>query len=164
MNDLFSFDDVLTVTATGRVLVVAWLFLMGGILGSFMNVVVYRVPLAMSLSRPGSRCPECLHAIRWYDNVPIFGWLWLHGRCRDCDAPISVRYPLVELLVAATSAALAWSTCLEPLPASPEMADAASTYAVRLGLWAFQMLLVCTLCCAALMELDGHFAPPRMLA
>lgn len=73
--------------------------MLGACLGSFLNVVVYRMPAGKSLSHPGSHCPRCGHAIRWYDNVPILGWIWLFGRCRDCRAPIAVRYPLVELLV-----------------------------------------------------------------
>lgn len=60
----------------------------------------------MSLSRPASHCPSCGTPIRWHDNVPIFGWLWLRGRCRDCKTPISPRYPAVELLVALIGAAL----------------------------------------------------------
>jgi prepilin signal peptidase PulO-like enzyme (type II secretory pathway) len=78
-----------------------WLFALGACVGSFLNVVIYRLPAGMSLIHPPSRCPACGHPIRWYDNVPIFGWLWLRGRCRDCRAAISPRYPLVEFAVAA---------------------------------------------------------------
>jgi leader peptidase (prepilin peptidase)/N-methyltransferase len=76
--------------------VVATLF--GLVLGSFLNVVIYRVPRHESVVWPGSRCPECGHDIRWYDNLPVLGWALLRGRCRDCDAPISRRYPMVEAL------------------------------------------------------------------
>ena len=69
----------------------------GSIIGSFLNVVIYRVPAGRSLVSPPSACGACGHAIRWYDNVPIVSWLVLRGRCRDCSARISVRYPLVEL-------------------------------------------------------------------
>jgi leader peptidase (prepilin peptidase)/N-methyltransferase len=64
--------------------------------GSFLNVVAYRLPLRESLSKPRSRCPQCGTQIRARDNVPVFGWLLLRGRCRDCGARISRRYPLVE--------------------------------------------------------------------
>lgn len=64
--------------------------------GSFANVVVYRWPREMSLSHPGSHCPHCSKPVRPRDNVPVLGWLWLRGKCRDCKAPISARYPLVE--------------------------------------------------------------------
>lgn len=72
---------------------------LGGLLvGSFLNVVIARLPEGESLMRPGSRCPQCGHPVRPYDNVPVLSWLWLRGRCRDCGEPISVRYPLVEAL------------------------------------------------------------------
>lgn len=74
-------------------------FLLGASIGSFLNVVVYRLPRGMSLSHPPSRCPACRHRIRWRDNVPVLGWFALGGRCRDCDYPISPRYPFVEFLV-----------------------------------------------------------------
>lgn len=79
----------------------AWLFCVGASVGSFLNVVVYRLPRALSLVHPGSFCPSCGHAIRLRDNIPILGWLALRGRCRDCQAPISARYFWVELAVAA---------------------------------------------------------------
>lgn len=69
----------------------------GLIIGSFLNVVIYRVPLRESIVSPPSACPNCGHAIRGYDNIPVLSWLVLRGRCRDCHARISVRYPLVEL-------------------------------------------------------------------
>ena len=69
---------------------------LGAVLGSFLNVVAYRLPRGESLSRPRSRCPRCLTPIRPYDNVPVLSWLLLRGRCRSCRAPISARYPLVE--------------------------------------------------------------------
>ena len=80
---------------------------LGTAIGSFLNVVIHRVPLGESIVTPGSHCPRCGKGIRWYDNVPVLGWLWLGGRCRDCRAPISARYPLVELLTGLLAAALA---------------------------------------------------------
>ncbi|NLE74774.1 MAG: prepilin peptidase [Actinobacteria bacterium] len=76
-------------------------FLLGLVIGSFLNVVIHRVPLRQSLVRPGSHCPHCAHSIRWYDNIPVLSWLILRGRCRDCGAQIGIRYPLVEVLTAA---------------------------------------------------------------
>ena len=74
---------------------------LGGLLvGSFLNVVIARLPAGESLVRPRSRCPHCGHEVRSYDNVPVLSWLLLRGRCRDCGAPISARYPLVEALTA----------------------------------------------------------------
>ena len=70
--------------------------LIGLLIGSFLNVVVHRVPRGESVVRPPSACPSCGNAIRPRDNVPVLGWLLLRGKCRDCQAPISPRYPLVE--------------------------------------------------------------------
>lgn len=77
-----------------------YLFVFGAIFGSFANVMILRWPKGESVVTPRSRCPACGHAIRWYDNVPILSWLILRGRCRDCQAKISWRYPLVELIMA----------------------------------------------------------------
>lgn len=74
------------------------IFLLGAAVGSFLNVVVYRVPLGLSLLRPPSRCPHCLHPLGVTENVPILGWLWLKGRCKHCHTAISPRYPTVELI------------------------------------------------------------------
>ncbi len=77
----------------------AWVFAVGASIGSFLNVVVYRTPRGRSLLG-SSRCPFCCHAIRPDDNIPVFAWLRLRGRCRQCHLPISPRYPLVEFTVA----------------------------------------------------------------
>ena len=75
--------------------------LAGLAVGSFLNVVAYRLPLGLSLVHPPSRCPGCERPVRPYDNIPVFSWLLLRGRCRDCSTPISARYPLVEFGTAA---------------------------------------------------------------
>jgi leader peptidase (prepilin peptidase)/N-methyltransferase len=80
--------------------------LSGLIVGSFLNVVVYRLPIGESLVAPRSRCPSCGTAIKPYDNVPVLGWLVLRGRCRACRASISSRYPLVEALTAVLAVAV----------------------------------------------------------
>jgi leader peptidase (prepilin peptidase) / N-methyltransferase len=72
-------------------------FGLGAIVGSFLNVVIHRYPREESIVFPPSRCPHCGTGIKPYDNVPIFAWMWLLGRCRACRRPISFRYPLVEL-------------------------------------------------------------------
>jgi leader peptidase (prepilin peptidase) / N-methyltransferase len=73
----------------------AWL---GLAVGSFLNVVVHRLPRKASVVRPSSRCPACGYDLRWFDNIPVVSWLMLRGRCRKCRAPISIRYPIVEIL------------------------------------------------------------------
>ena len=88
---------------------VAFAGVFGAILGSFLNVCVHRLPRNESVVRPRSRCPSCGHGIAWYDNVPVLSWLALRARCRHCRAPISIRYPLVELAVALVWAwSVAW--------------------------------------------------------
>jgi leader peptidase (prepilin peptidase)/N-methyltransferase len=84
---------VAVTTGLGAALAAAF----GAILGSFLNVVAYRLPRGESLSKPRSRCPGCDTPIRPYDNVPVLSWLALRGRCRSCKTRISSRYPLVEL-------------------------------------------------------------------
>ncbi|MFY1830064.1 prepilin peptidase [Myxococcus fulvus] len=76
----------------------AFLLVLGLCIGSFLNVVIARVPEGLSIVRPGSRCPRCGHVLSWYENIPVLSWLALRGRCRSCHAPISPRYVLVELL------------------------------------------------------------------
>jgi leader peptidase (prepilin peptidase) / N-methyltransferase len=71
-------------------------FVFGSAIGSFLNVVIYRLPAGLSILWPPSRCPKCLNQLRLYENVPVFGWLWLRGRCNHCHSKISPRYPLVE--------------------------------------------------------------------
>lgn len=73
------------------------LVLVGLAVGSFLNVCIHRIPRRQSLVRPGSRCPECGYALRWFDNIPVISYVSLLGRCRRCRARISIRYPIVEL-------------------------------------------------------------------
>jgi leader peptidase (prepilin peptidase)/N-methyltransferase len=116
---------------------------LGATIGSFLNVVAYRLPRKESLIRPGSRCPGCGTAIKTYDNVPVLGWLLLRGRCRSCRAPISARYPIVE----ATTAALAAAVVLTKHSAAD----------VALGL-----VLVGVLVPTALIDLDHRIIPNRI--
>jgi leader peptidase (prepilin peptidase)/N-methyltransferase len=77
--------------------VLFFFFLFGIVIGSFLNVCISRIPEGLSIVSPGSRCPRCKTPIKPYDNVPILGWLWLRGKCRSCQLPISPMYPLIEL-------------------------------------------------------------------
>ncbi len=94
----------------------AFLFIFGLLLGSFANVVIHRLPKGESVVKPRSRCPKCGVLIAAYDNIPVFSWLLLRGKCRSCQAPISIRYPLVELVTGVLFAAIflkhgmTWST------------------------------------------------------
>ncbi len=151
--------------------VFAWLFALGGSVGSFLNVVVYRLPAGMSLIHPGSHCPACEEAIRWYDNVPIFGWLMLRGRCRDCGAKISPRYPIVEALVAAMFVALAWVELFcdgANLPRQSIALDGGVVFSgltlqQLMGIYFYHLLLLCTLLAAALIDLDDKRVPLNLV-
>src|SRR5688572_8895300 len=80
----------------------------GAIIGSFLNVVIHRVPLEESIVFPNSRCPSCGAVIAFYDNIPILSYLALGAKCRGCKQHISIRYPAVELLTALLFVAVAW--------------------------------------------------------
>src|SRR6267143_5853770 len=83
-----------------------WVFAVGAVVGSFLNVVIARVPKGRSIVSPGSRCPRCGSPIAWYDNIPVLSWFLLRARCRNCSLPISPRYPLVELLTGVLAVAV----------------------------------------------------------
>jgi leader peptidase (prepilin peptidase)/N-methyltransferase len=115
----------------------------GSALGSFLNVVVHRLPRHESLVTPGSRCPRCSTAVKPYDNVPVLAWVWLRGRCRACHSAISVRYPLVEAATAALCAGVL-------------LAHASA------GAIALCLLTVLVLVPVALIDLDHHVIPNRI--
>jgi leader peptidase (prepilin peptidase)/N-methyltransferase len=103
-----------------ELLSIAFFFLLGALFGSFANVVILRLPVEESVVRPRSRCNSCQKPIAWYDNIPIASWLLRRGRCRNCGAKFSFRYPVVELLTALSFGAVfgldGWSwTLLEHL-------------------------------------------------
>jgi leader peptidase (prepilin peptidase)/N-methyltransferase len=112
-----------------RALEIAWVLLAGAAVGSFLNVVIARVPHGESVVRPGSRCPRCGTPIAWRDNVPLLSWILLGGRCRSCRAGISVRYPAVEAL-GAGAALLAWQRHGLGAAAAAEFAFAAALVAL----------------------------------
>ncbi len=150
--------------------ILLWLCALGGTIGSFLNVLVYRLPLGISLVEPRSHCPQCLHPIRWHDNVPVVGWLLLGGRCRDCKASISSRYPIVEAIAAGLFVLIGVAECLTwggNLPARP-MAVADGIIAPPLGIGEltgillYHLLLLSTLLAAALLEFDGRRVPWRV--
>jgi leader peptidase (prepilin peptidase)/N-methyltransferase len=101
----------LVLTDAGVILLAVCL---GLIFGSFLNVVIHRMPLGRSVAGGRSYCPHCDMMIRWFDNIPVASWLLLRGRCRGCRAPISIRYPLVEAFSAVLVFGLAWRFALRP--------------------------------------------------
>jgi leader peptidase (prepilin peptidase) / N-methyltransferase len=119
--------------------------LLGGLIGSFLNVVAYRVPRGESVVTPASHCPSCGRPVRPRDNVPVLSWLLLRGRCRDCAAPISARYPLVEALTALAFLAVALARGVEP----------------ELALY---LPLTALLIAVAAIDLEHRIVPNRLLA
>jgi leader peptidase (prepilin peptidase) / N-methyltransferase len=121
-------------------LAVAWAALLGAVVGSFLNVVIARVPAGESVVHPRSRCPRCRSPIAWYDNLPVLSWLLLRARCRGCGAPISWRYPLVELLGGCAGALAAQRHGISPEAAA-------------------ELLLVATLLALSFIDLDTWLLP-----
>ena len=107
----------------------AFLAVLGACVGSFLNVVIYRVPKGMSIVRPASRCPQCRKALRPCQNVPLLSWIALRGKCHWCKAPIPVRYPLVEALTAVLFA-VAGVTASGPLALALALAFVAAMIAI----------------------------------
>ena len=103
----------------------------GLVVGSFLNVVVYRVPLGLSVSKPRSFCPDCHRQLAWWENVPLISWIVLRGRCRVCGLSISIRYPAVELATGLVFALVAWAW-RGTLPAAGYCCLAASMMAILL--------------------------------
>ncbi|MGH7531397.1 MAG: prepilin peptidase [Gemmatimonadales bacterium] len=101
-------------------LLVATAVVLGLCIGSFLNVCILRLPHDQSLMRPRSTCPHCKQPIAWRDNIPVFSWLWLRGRCRWCHAPIALQYPLIEALVGVLfgAAVLAYGLTLQAVSAA----------------------------------------------
>ncbi|MCA9079579.1 MAG: prepilin peptidase [Planctomycetaceae bacterium] len=161
-------------------LIFPFLFALGATIGSFLNVVILRSPWKAtlweqwaSLSDHGSHCPRCKADIRWYDNIPIFGWLKLGGKCRNCRLPISPRYPIIELLNACLFVLVYW---LE-VPVGMNRALQESCLYTPLGPWTFpglggmspelalhlqylfHMVLIESLLVASVIDLDHRIIP-----
>ena len=105
-----------------------WIMLLAGsCVGSFINVVVWRLPREESVVWPGSHCPHCGHSVQWHDNIPVIGWLSLGGQCRDCRQPISARYPVVETLTAGLWLSAFWAVGFNTNPVSADTVTALTT-------------------------------------
>ena len=127
---------------------------LGLVIGSFLNVVIYRVPAGVSVVAPPSACPHCESQIRWYDNIPVVSWLVLRGRCRDCGGPIAARYPLVEL----GTGVLFVLVSLVFLPAALAATTGGQLAAALLALVAFLFLAAVSIA-LGLIDLDTHRLP-----
>jgi leader peptidase (prepilin peptidase)/N-methyltransferase len=105
---LFVRDSLESVAGVPEIVGYIFTFLFGAVIGSFLNVVIHRVPNEESIIFPNSACPKCGTGIKAYDNIPILSWLVLGGKCRNCKEPISPRYPAVEVLTALLYLAVYW--------------------------------------------------------
>lgn len=143
-------------------IVLFFVFAFGACVGSFLNVVVYRLPRGQSLVSPPSRCPKCEHKLAWYDNVPVLGWIWLGGKCRYCRAPIAARYPIVEAL-AGTLFVLYW-ICFFDLHVGPCSDNPLRVMNVRQDwpVYALCMFMVASLLAASLIDFDLFIIPPQI--
>ena len=119
-------------------LIVAGAF--GALIGSFLNVCIYRLPIGSSIVWPSSACPHCARELSWYENIPVVSYLVLRARCRTCKAPISVRYPFVEALTAALFVLAWWAYGPGPLLAS-------------------RLILGCALIVLFAIDLEHHLLP-----
>ena len=132
----------------------------GTLIGSFLNVVVYRVPRSLSVVSPPSACPSCGHPIRSRDNIPVLSWLALRGKCRDCKAPISPRYPLVELSTGLFFAVVAWWS----LSGVPSAGTGAANANIGAGLMLLAYLYLAAISVAlTLIDLDTHRLPDKIV-
>ena len=136
------------------IVLVVFAAVLGLAVGSFLNVVIYRVPAGISVVSPRSACPDCGSAIRAYDNVPVISWLVLRGRCRDCGSRISGRYPAVELVTGLVFAAIAFRFA-GPVILASSVGDAVSAGSV---LVAFLYLGAISIA-LAMIDVDTHRLP-----
>ena len=102
-------------TGVPEIFAYLFIFAIGAAIGSFLNVVIHRVPNEQSIVFPNSACPNCKTPIKAYDNIPVLSWLVLRGKCRSCAAPIAARYPAVELMTAFLFVLVYWQTGLSPI-------------------------------------------------
>jgi leader peptidase (prepilin peptidase)/N-methyltransferase len=147
-----------------------FLFAMGACVGSFLNVVVWRLPRGESIVTPPSHCPKCGKHLKWYDNVPVIGWLKLGGKCRFCGLPISPRYPIIEavtgLLFAGYYVAffmLGVGPCPNPGPPRGGWGNAFLNMPDHWPVYALYMALLCVLLAASLIDAELYIIPLELL-
>jgi leader peptidase (prepilin peptidase)/N-methyltransferase len=148
-----------------QVIAVVYVFTLGATLGSFLNVVIYRLPRGMDIVRPRSRCPACRTPIALWDNIPVLSWLVLRGKCRTCLSPISLRYPLVEAAVGGILLLLFWLEVVWGGPNLPLREAAPFDFLSWRLPWESSLLaiyhawLLVTLLVMALVQWDRHLVP-----
>jgi leader peptidase (prepilin peptidase) / N-methyltransferase len=146
-------------------LLLAAMFVLGAVAGSFLNVCIYRLPLEKSILWPGSRCGHCLQPIRWYDNIPLVSYWLLRGRCRVCGASYSIRYFLIELLTAGCFAGLFYLEYIENIHhldqgiLDPLQRNAPRFFWGRFAIFGFHAVLLCFLLVAMFSDFDYQAIP-----
>jgi leader peptidase (prepilin peptidase) / N-methyltransferase len=152
---------------------IIFLFALGACVGSFLNVVVWRLPRGESLVTPPSHCPKCSHKLAWYDNIPVIGWIMLRGRCRYCGVGISPRYPIVEAVTGGVFVLyyvlffmLQQGPC-PPVPTPPGARAIVLAIEQHWPIYALYMLLIAALLAASLIDAELYIIPleiPWLLA
>ena len=168
-----SWLETLPVVAAG-LLIATWVFVFWSLIGSFLNVVVYRLPFGQSVVHGGSRCPRCHTAIKWHDNLPVIGWLNLNGRCRACDLPIAARYPIVESVCAGVCTAIFFCELLSGganLPGRPTdflhggvLRLFPNPFSDLVGIAVYHCVAICVLLVWGLIAWDRLLVPARSIA
>jgi leader peptidase (prepilin peptidase)/N-methyltransferase len=151
---------------------IVFFFALGSCIGSFLNVVVWRLPRGESLVTPPSHCPKCGNRLKWYDNIPVFGWIKLRGKCRFCGLPISPRYPIVEAVTGALLVLyyvmfflLNVGPCAYP-GVLTDLGNPVRELPLAWGrdwdIYALYMLLLCTLLAGSLIDAEHFILPIEM--
>lgn len=146
---------------------ILFLFMLGACIGSFLNVVVWRLPRNISLMWPPSACPKCSHRLSWRDNVPVFGWIFLRGKCRYCHEPVSSRYPIIEAITGLLFAGYYVAIFLYGMGPVIVTYDsfgvpeyiALNSLEQDWAIFALLMLLVCGLLAASLIDAELYIIP-----
>src|SRR5215213_9023040 len=149
---------------------IVFLFAIGACVGSFLNVVVWRLPRGESIVSPPSHCPKCGKHLKWYDNLPVIGWIKLRGKCRFCGLPISPRYPIIEAVTGAIFAGyyvaffmLGAGPCPSPGAARGGWGAGFLNISAHWPVYALYMALLCVLLAASLIDAELYIIPLELL-
>ena len=149
---------------------IVFLFAIGACVGSFLNVVVWRIPRGESIVSPPSHCPKCGRHLKWYDNLPVIGWLKLKGRCRFCGQPISPRYPIIEAVTGALFAGyyvaffmLGAGPCPDPGEPRGGWGAGFMNMSQHWPVYALYMCLISVLLASSLIDAELYFIPLELL-
>ena len=137
-------------------------FSFGACLGSFTNVLIFRIPADMSVVYPPSSCPVCTHRIRWYENIPIISYCFLRGRCSQCSTPISLQYPFIEFILGLWGIALAQQH-IWPIFSQPDLwVQEVSVLLVAIATWLWFLIFTGALLAVTIIDLRYTFVPDEI--